>query len=511
MAMMTQRLQLYSTLLKYHSIAVLVSFLVLGQSINAKSLQTIVQGEAKPTISEFTPLELEKYIRKEIPRNEGHTYQVNLEVGQYAQVTVTQEGIDLEILLFAPDGQSLRKVNLLDANQGAENLFWIAEIPGKYRLPIQPVETDGNHHRGSYEVCLRVLRVATEPERSYVKTRRLAEETSEEVVRLYLEGGEESQRQAIATAKTALTLWQQLEERSLEAWMLLSLGIIHAALQEQQIALSYYDHALPIFATLKNLSGQAQTLEMKAYADFKLEEQQKAITSLEQAQKLYGQYGALVGATRMTKAIARSYHLMGETELAVAGYQQALQQYREEGNRLETARILTYWSDIHRNLGEVKPAIEKLQQALELARKMNLSVEENSTLETLAELYGETRNGKAAIEIYQQLLQRHQEQENTSAEAKILLELGELYVKAGSREVAIATYEEDIQLYRRLKQPGDEAFSLWKISSTYYSTSDYAQALEYSLQAKAIWETLEDKSWQANILQHIGFIYEHQG
>src|ERR1044071_281833 len=77
--------------------------------------QIAEQKEPKATF-----LELQKPIERELTGGESHYYQLELQSGQYFHLVVEQKGIDVVVLVFAPDGKQIIEVDSPNGIQGPE-------------------------------------------------------------------------------------------------------------------------------------------------------------------------------------------------------------------------------------------------------------------------------------------------------------------------------------------------------------------------------------------------------
>src|SRR5437870_3083520 len=71
------------------------------------------QGE-----TDVRSLEPGKPIERELAGGQAHSYQITLSAGQYLNVMVEQQGIDVVVALFGPDGKKLIEVDSPNGTQG---------------------------------------------------------------------------------------------------------------------------------------------------------------------------------------------------------------------------------------------------------------------------------------------------------------------------------------------------------------------------------------------------------
>ena len=108
-------------------------------------------------------LEVGKPITRELKGGEVHAYAVQLEAGQYARVSVDQEGIDILVAVFGPDGAKVEEVDGFNGALGFEPVYFLAAAAGTFRVEVQSL--DAAARPGRYEIKLVALRAATNEDR----------------------------------------------------------------------------------------------------------------------------------------------------------------------------------------------------------------------------------------------------------------------------------------------------------------------------------------------------------
>jgi CHAT domain-containing protein/Flp pilus assembly protein TadD len=132
--------------------------------------------------SEVRRLEVGKPIERELKGGEEHAYEVTLVAGQYLDAVVEQKGVDVVVVVIAPDGKSLMEVDSPNGAQGPEPVQLITEAAGVYRLRVK--SPDKSASVGKYEIRINELRAATDNDRVLQEAARL----NKEVERLFRVG-----------------------------------------------------------------------------------------------------------------------------------------------------------------------------------------------------------------------------------------------------------------------------------------------------------------------------------
>jgi hypothetical protein len=77
---------------------------------------------AAQSAEESHSLESGKPIERELSGGRSHFYKTNLTSGQYLQIAVSQQGIDVLVALYTPDGKKIDDADSEHATAGAENI-----------------------------------------------------------------------------------------------------------------------------------------------------------------------------------------------------------------------------------------------------------------------------------------------------------------------------------------------------------------------------------------------------
>jgi len=112
-------------------------------------------------------LEPDKPIDQELAGNRPHYYKVNLSFDQYLHISVDQQGIDIVLTLFGPEGNKIIETDSLNGAEGAESLSCVAEVSGSYLIEVRSFEK--NARAGHYVIRIDELREATSSDRPLVE------------------------------------------------------------------------------------------------------------------------------------------------------------------------------------------------------------------------------------------------------------------------------------------------------------------------------------------------------
>src|SRR5262245_33295643 len=81
-----------------------------------------------------------KPIQRELSGGQTHSYKITMISGQYLLVVVKQQGIDVAVALFVPDGKKISEADSEHVVEGSETVSAIAEAPGAYLIEVRSPE-----------------------------------------------------------------------------------------------------------------------------------------------------------------------------------------------------------------------------------------------------------------------------------------------------------------------------------------------------------------------------------
>ncbi|HEX5733943.1 MAG TPA: DUF4440 domain-containing protein [Blastocatellia bacterium] len=125
-------------------------------------------------------LEQGKPISRGLTATDKHQYQVKLSSGQLLKLVVTQNGVDVVVVLFDPSGKQIIEEDSPTGSQGQEKVMFQAQADGTYRIEVRPF--DKSAAAGRYEIKIEELRAATaEEKKTFIDEQELKEITQKKV------------------------------------------------------------------------------------------------------------------------------------------------------------------------------------------------------------------------------------------------------------------------------------------------------------------------------------------
>jgi CHAT domain-containing protein/tetratricopeptide (TPR) repeat protein len=115
-------------------------------------------------------------IERALDASERHAYDIELQAGQYAAVTVEQRGVDVVVDVIDPSGTTVAVFDDEMRTSAPEHVALVADATRVYRLTVSPRYP--KHQPGGYAIRIDEHRVATEHDRALYEARRLSKEAA---------------------------------------------------------------------------------------------------------------------------------------------------------------------------------------------------------------------------------------------------------------------------------------------------------------------------------------------
>src|SRR6476646_8549847 len=108
--------------------------------------------------------------RHSLKCGETQSYRIKLAAVQFLYATVEQEGIDVVVSVFGPDGSQFAVTDSPNDRWGTEPVLLVAATNGDYRIEIRYPDTKAAP--GEYQIRMLALREATSTDQAYVASER---------------------------------------------------------------------------------------------------------------------------------------------------------------------------------------------------------------------------------------------------------------------------------------------------------------------------------------------------
>ena len=301
--------------------------------------------------------ELNKPIERTLSAKESHSYAITLNSGQFAHILVDQQGVDVVVIAYAPDGAKIVQVDSPNFNHGLEPISLMADVSGVYRVEVRSQTT----RSGRYELRLAELRVATQNDRNRVAAQKL----SVEAKALRNLKTKESHQEAIGKYQSALATWRALDDELLEAFTLHELGLLYGDIGQYQKALDSYEQAGTLYKTLKVPRGEASIISNTGWVFGELGDNEKSLEMYLREEEAYRTIGD-VDAVLLSN-IGSSYAKLKQFDRALE-YHLRVFEIRRALPDLRHAITLNNIGNCYYHLGDRSKSLDFYNRALKLMR-----------------------------------------------------------------------------------------------------------------------------------------------
>ena len=461
---------------------------------------------------ETTKLEAGKHFERPIAGTEVHTYQLDLLVDQFAEVTVDQRGIDLAVWTYDPRGQKIAEVDGIRAGD-FESLIFLGEIAGSYRLEIRT--TSATAAAGQYDLQIKDLRPATQKDKdSYAAAKFVSA-----AMTLEKQGSADSFRKAIANYTEALPILKSAGLRNWEANVLYLMANDYVFVGEKQKALEYGNEAVQL-AQIAGQDGdkaerdiaikvQANALDVLGRVHNELGDKKKALEYFNQALALHKSMGNKTGQLTSLMNISMAYQYIGDYKQSLTFAEQAGALARELGDHAVEGSVFNNLCVLHEDIGEFKRALDYCNRALEVRHNFNFALGEAVTLGNLGGVTASLGDYQQALDFYQRGEAKYRSLGNRSGQGVAFNNIGWVYATLGDYDKALDYYGKAAELFTAMDDQYRTANALSNQAATYALLGQYQKALDIQLKVLPMRRAVNNTDGAGTTMRHIANAYAH--
>ncbi|MBO0721934.1 MAG: tetratricopeptide repeat protein, partial [Blastocatellia bacterium] len=292
----------------------------------------IMQGNGQGD-GEVRGLEAGRAVERELSGGQSHFYEIGMASGQYLRLVVDQRGIDVMVLLFAPNGEKRVEMDSPNGTEGPEILSAVTDVAGTYRIEVRALEKSAKP--GRYEIKIAELRTATAEDRD-----RLAAEANFHEA-LQLEKGDlEARSKSREKLQRALELYRRAGDRDgvIEALNQLATGYFYVG--ELRECLDKLNELLPLRRAAGDRAGEAKTINDIGMIRNSLGDVRESLVFYNQALLIAREIGNRSGEGAALNNIGEAYRMLGEMQKAMDNFNESLMIRREIGDHYHEANSL---------------------------------------------------------------------------------------------------------------------------------------------------------------------------
>jgi CHAT domain-containing protein/tetratricopeptide (TPR) repeat protein len=498
-----QRLRLAAT------VAVLV--LGVGGSRGGRAAET--GPKVRTQAGEVRVLAPGEVLRSRMEAGAKHAYGLALELGEFTQIAVAQQGVDVGVRLFAPDGSLLIDMDSPNGFYGLERVSVVARVGGSYRVEVY---SDSSYPPGDYELTVEGPRAASASDERRVTAERVFIEAQQlRVAAAQAAPAEVGEKYEATIGKyaEALGLWRELGDLRWQGYSLLSIGRSYRALRQIGPALEHLSQARERLHEAQDVSGEAFVLNEVGATQRDLGDPLRALESYDDALKLRVVNNDLWGQAQLYNNIGLTHSNMGSQLKAIENLERAISIWHGMGGqrRLEMNAVVNA-AKAYVEMGELDAAFERYRTVLNFCetedRTTNLKP---FALNGLGLVYDTWADSEQARANYQQALELFRSAKFPRGEADVLDNLGMAHAFLDDATRALDYFREALVIRQRLTEPKNWAMTLSNVGYAETLLGDNQEALRHLELALPLSEQSRDRRFQAYTLVRTGMAYVATG
>src|SRR5262245_1524369 len=223
------------------------------KALHAALLCTVLRAQAVALNTQSRAVAAGSYA---ISGGESHSYSISLTAGQFFYALVDQQGIDLAVTLFKPDGSQIAVTDTPSGSWGPEPILLVADQSGEYRVEIRASNPKAT--AAHYQIKIVAQREATATDKAHVTAQRSFEAGRV----LQFRPTAADKRAAIVKYQEAIPLFQAVGDTYSQTLTVQALGLVYAQVNEFRTGLQFCEEALSLAQKVGNerLEAPIETL-----------------------------------------------------------------------------------------------------------------------------------------------------------------------------------------------------------------------------------------------------------
>jgi len=434
--------------------------------------------------------------RHALKGGESNSYLINLVSGQFFHALIEQQGIDVTVSLFRPDGSLISVSDSPNERFGPEPALLVADVSGEYRIEVRAPNARAS--AANYEIRIVALREASATDKQHAAAQRAFDQAQ----KLRPQSDATAKRGAVAKYEEAIPGFQAAGDVYRQALAVHGSGIAYFQLNEPRNALPRFEEAL---ALAQKAGDERIEAPIETYLGGSFEtlgEISKSHAHFERARVLAARLGDKPTQGSAFTSIGKLHLEAGDFQRTIDYSLQALPLFAELPARRAIA--LNNIGAAYTSLGEPERALDYLQQALEIMKRGTDRASEAQTLHNIGWAYNRLAKYEQAQDYYNQALAMVQKIGNRSLEGQSLDLLGVSYSDMGQPQKAVDLHQRSLEIQRTTKNVRREMLSYGNLGHVYNLLGQPEKALDQYNQALAISRSIGDLNSAAKYLEGRG-------
>ncbi len=438
---------------------------------------------------------------RRIAPGERHVYELIVDSGDFLEIEVEQQSVDVVARLLGPRRELLLVSDLSTGEFGPEPLLAIAPQTGSYWIEVEAWDSETS--QGRYQVTFKSTRATAldHLKAEAAKSFSVAEQRSW--------NGEF--RAALESYDKALDLWRQAEDEFWQAESLTRKGNALSSLDRWRPAAEAHEQAAKLFRNLGKPRFEAFSLNDLGAALFHLGELEEALVHHRRALELRQELRYRLGMAISLQSLADIYKVQGETQKALDHFLQALELTDRPADRRFRAHALHNLGTLYLQSGKYEEAQDHLVQAERIFADLGEPSLRASSLSQLGQVAFELKDYGGALLRLRQALEIRRKAGDPRGQAVVLRRIGTMLHAHGEKEEARRHFSQALDLLNGMESPRTRASVLVRLGFLHDELGRFEEALAYHSDAVSLFEKVGDLWGQAEGLLGVATSRRHRG
>lgn len=302
----------------------------------------------------------------------------------------------------------------------------------------------------------------------------------QEGLKLYQKGSASAWKQAIIKWQESVKLYEQQNDPSNAAGILINIGKIYSQLGEFKPALETYKKALL-------LAPKSQDIKIAKHTE-----------------------------ATILMSMAQVYYLSGKYQESLDYYYQVLPLWKTVDYQTGIAETFNNIGLVYDDLNDTKQALSYYNKALEIAAKVSNNNGKAAILNNIGRIQSDNQDFVNALNSYNESLKIWQSANDIRGQATTLNNIGFVYTNQGENDQklfnnALDNYNQALKLWQQVEDINGEASTLNNLGLVAAKQGNFPQALTYYHQALPLRKKAGDKAKEALTLYSIAYALREQG
>lgn len=304
------------------------------------------------------------------------------------------------------------------------------------------------------------------------------------ISRIYSEIG--NYQLALDLCKQSLEISRRVADQVGEANRLNNLAIIYINFGKYDLALEHNKQSHSIAREIGSKNMESDCFTVQGNIHFNVGNYDEAMNCYRDALKISQSIDNRPAQANSFQNMGNVCARNGEYAKAITFFNQALTMFRMIGAKANEAAIVGNLGILQFEQGNHVEALEYCQNALVMSRILGNKNIEAAQLGNLGAIYTEIRQFEVALDYCTRALALMQEINNISGITKLLNNLGNIHCQTQEFDQAIKNYEDALGICKNMGDLSGEADALLNIGNYYGILENYQFALEFYIQAKHV-------------------------